>query len=331
MNGTPAKVSVSRLVSAAGSLKLTLVIMSLLATGVAVTYVDGDQSIWWLVAPLAACAVNLAAAIATNAVFRRNLPLLLFHLALLVLVLLLAAGRLTHLKGMAEVVTGGAFEGTQVDFQAGPWHMNRLSDVHFINDGFSIKYAPGLRRGETRNALRYVDAKGALQRVVIGDNQPLTLLGYRFYTSFNKGFAPVFRWHAMGSSEPLAGTVNLPSYPARQYGQAQQWTIPGTDMQLWVMLQFDEPVIDPDKADDFKLPERHTIVLRQGERRWELHPGESIEIAGGTLEYDHLRTWMGYNIFYDWTLPWLLAACVTAVGALGVHFWTRFAAKPWNA
>jgi cytochrome c biogenesis protein len=72
-------------------------------------------------------------------------------------------------------------------------------------------------------------------------------------------------------------------------------------------------------------------VLRIGERRWELQPGGSVELPEGRIEYRGLRGWMGYSVFYDWTIPWLLAASLVAIGALGAHFWSKFAAKPWNA
>jgi hypothetical protein len=313
-----------------GSLKLTLGILPLLGAGVLVTYQGDARMTWWLVIPLAACACNLLAAIVTNGAFRRQLPLLVFHLALLALILLLAAGRLTYLKGKAEVVEGGAFEGELADLEAGPWHLNRLNRVKFVNDGFSIDYAPGLRRGATRNTLRYADEYGAQRQAVIGDNQPLVVYGYRFYTSFNKGFAPVFRWHPKDAPEVSIGAVHLPAYPLHEYEQAKEWILPGTGMSTWVMLQFSEKVIDPEKADQFRIPKNHTVVLRVGDKRWELHPGDSVEIPGGRLAYDDLRTWMGYNVFYDWTLSWLLAACLTAVGALGTHFWVKLCAKPWN-
>jgi cytochrome c biogenesis protein len=319
-----------RSLTALASLKLTLTTLPLLAIGVLFAYQDAASATWWLVAPLTLCAANLAAAVITNRVFRRQLPLLLFHLALLALVVLVAAGRLTYFKARAELVDGEAFTGDLAEVDAGPWHLNRLDRVRFVNEGFSVDYAPGLHRGATRNTLRVLSESGPGRQVVIGDNQPLTVAGYRFYTSFNKGFAPIFRWYPPGAKDPVVGAVHLPPYPANEHGQALEWTIPGTATRLWIMLQFDGPLIDATRADQFKLPSLHSIVVRSGERRWELRPGESVEIAGGRLEYDHLRAWMGYNIFYDWTLPWLLAACFAAVASLAAHFWTKFAARPWN-
>jgi hypothetical protein len=40
---------------------------------------------------------------------------------------------------------------------------------------------------------------------------------------------------------------------------------------------------------------------------------------------------MGYTVFSDWTMPWLIAACILAVASLGWHFGRRFAATPWDA
>jgi len=314
-----------------GSLKLTLGLLPVLGAAVLLTYASELHIAWWLAIPLAACVCNLLAAIVTNGAFRRQPPLLVFHVALLALTVLLAAGRLTYLKGKVEVVEGGAFEGELADVEAGPWHTNRLHQVTFVNAGFSIDYAPGVRRGATRNTLRYADEDGIQRQAVIGDNQPLVVHGYRFYTSFNKGFAPIFRWQPKDAPEAAIGAVHLPAYPLHEYEQAKEWILPGTGTPAWVMLQFSEKIIDPEKYDQFKIPRDHAVVLRIGDTRWELRPGQSAELPGGRIEYDSLRTWMGYNVFYDWTLSWLLAACLTAVGALATHFWVKLSAKPWNA
>jgi len=158
---------------------------------------------------------------------------------------------------------------------------------------------------------------------------PLSLYGYKFYTSHNKGFAPVFTWHS-NAGEPVLGSVHLPSYPAHEYRQAQTWTPPGSKTAVWVMLQFDEVILDPDKTSEFRLPAEHKLVVRAGEERRELRPGESMRLADGVLEYNGLRSWMGYTVSYDFTLPWLLAAGVLAVGSMAVHFWRKFAVRPWD-
>jgi len=126
------------------------------------------------------------------------------------------------------------------------------------------------------------------------------------------------------------GTVHLPAYPLHEYKQSLEWTPPDSKTPLWVMLQFDEVILDPGQTSEFHLPAKHRIVVRAGEQRQELKPGDKMQLADGVLVYDGLRSWMGYTVFYDFTLPWLLAAGFLAVLSLGMHFWVKFSARPWD-
>jgi cytochrome c biogenesis protein len=313
------------------SLKLTLFILAALGAGILLAYSGRLDGTWALALPLALFAVNLAAAVASKPVFRRQRALLLFHLGLIGIVLLLAAGRLTYLRGTVEVTEGEQFDGTLTSTDAGPWHRSALERVRFTNDGFQIAYGPGLQRDQTRNALRYLDDDGREQRVEIGDQLPLVRHGYRFYTTPNKGFAPTFLWYPAGGGAPMLGSVHLPAYPIHEYGQAREWQIPGTGVKVWTMLQFDEVILDPQGASAFRLPRDYRVVMRIGDLRRELKPGQAIELPQGRLVFDGLRTWMGYTVFYDWTIQPLLLVCLFSVGALGWHFWRKFGARPWNA
>lgn len=312
------------------SLKLTLAVLVLLGAGVLANNPAAGGTTWFLAVPLLAGALNLSAAVLTNPVFRQQTALLTFHLALLALVLLAAAGRLTYLKGQLELAEGEAFNGQLAQSESGPWHRSQLDRAQFVNEGFTIRYEKGVRRSETRNTVSWLDDSGGVQRAVIGDQEPLVRYGYRFYTSFNKGFAPVFVWHPAEGSVPRRGTVNLPSYPIHEYRQALEWTLPDTQTTLWIMLQFDEVLLDPEQVSRFRLPERHTLVVRIGEARHELARGASLTLPQGVLVYERLSTWMGYNVFYDWTLPWLFVACVLAVASLAWHLWKKCAAQPWD-
>ena len=243
--------------------------------------------------------------------------------------LLVALGRLTYLKGELELAEGEAFSGELSRSESGPWHRSRLDRAQFINDGFTIRYDKGVRRAETRNAVRWLDDKGREQRAVIGDIEPLVRYGYRFYTSFNKGFAPVFVWHPTGGT-PRRGSINLPAYPLNEYRQALEWRLPGTQTSVWTMLQFDEVLLDPQQPSQFRLPAQHTLVIRIGDARHELTPGASLALPQGVLVYERLSAWMGYTVFYDWTLPWLLVACLLAIASLAWYFWNKFSAQPWD-
>lgn len=320
----------TRLMRKVASLRLTLVLIALLAAGTIAALRFEDARNWPMVVPLALLALNLVAAIATNGVFRRQAPLLVFHLALVTLLLLVAAGRLTRLSGYVGITDGTAFDGTLASSEQGPLHdIRALASVTFINNGFSIAYAPGLNRGPTNNLVSWPDPDGRWQHAAIGDQKPLVLAGYRFYTTYNKGFAPTFRWTPDAGPE-IIGSVQLPPFPMKEYGQAAGWTTPG-GTPVWVMLDIDETVLDPASHTEFRQPERYRLVLRTSSERHEMVPGDAIRLSGGTLRFDGLRNWMGYRVFYDWTLPWLLAACAVAVVSLGWHFWTRFSARPWDA
>lgn len=311
------------------SLKITLVLLALLGIDVALTYRAEVRTDWPLAVPLALLAVNLACAVITNPVFRRQTALLAFHLALIAITLLIAAGRLTYLRGQLELSAGETFDGALTQSDHGPWHWGRIGEASFTNHGFTIDYSPGLQRNETRNTVSWIDASHRVRQAVIGDQQPLALRGYRFYTSPNKGFAPLFTWFGTDGAV-RRGTVHLPSYPINQYAQAQEWSLPDAELKLWVMLDFDEVLLDPKRTSQFRLPQHHKLVLRAGEERRELRPGDRIAFPQGVLVYEGLTTWMGYTVFYDWTMPWLLAACLLAAASLAWHFWKKFAAQPWE-
>ncbi len=280
---------------------------------------------WPLTAVFALLSLQLLAALVVHPAFRRKLPLLVAHLALLALVVLAGVGRLASLDGRFELTQGVAFDGRLMDQQAGPLHVAGLDRLAFEHDGFEIDYAPGLRRGVTRNPVRWRDEAGRARSAVIGDHRPLVIYGYRIYTSSNKGFAPLLRWQP-AQGEAVLGAVHLPSYPMHALRQSREWQLPD-GRAVWVMLQFDETLIDPAAAARFRMPREHRLVVRIGQARHELAAGEALQIEGGTLVYDRLSSWMGYRIAYDPTLPWLLASALLAALALGWHYVLAFRAQ----
>lgn len=320
-----------RALRALASLRLTLGLLLLLLLFAAVFLVNRSVPSLWLALPLGLLALNLLAAILTHAAFRREPALLAFHLALLALVVLAALGRLTHFSGQAEVTVGDGFDDSIVVRQGGPWHDDRLAQLRFRLEGFSIDYTPlegAAQRGATRATVRWLDGQGNERQGVVGDHNPLVLEGYRFYTTHNKGFAPVFLWQPT-SGAPQQGSVHLPAWPAHEFGQSIDWTIHGTTHRLWGELRFDEVILDPQRPSRFRIPREHQLLLSVGGVRHVLQPGQWIDFPDGRLTYKELRTWMGFAVYHDWTLPWLFAAGVMAVLSLGWHYWRRCAAKPW--
>jgi len=343
-----------KILKSLASLKLALIAILALLAGVMISYLSVVRTTWALVLPLALLSINLAAAVATNPAFWRQKGLLIFHLSLISIVLLIAIGRLTYLRGTLELTEGVMFDGNLTSSESGPWHHWLLKDVKFVQEDFEIDYAPGTqnqgfgtkiqpdekiamavpdargaRRGETRNRVQWLDEKQVWHTDVIGDNVPLEILGYHFFTTSNKGFAPIFTWTPTGGM-PTTGSIHLPSYPINEYKQYLEWTPPGTTHKLWTQLQFDEVIINPYKHSQFRIPKKHKIVIRLSNDRFELEPGESVNLPGGKLTYEGLKKWMGYNVDKDWTIGWLFAACGVAMLSLGWHFWKKFAAKPWQ-
>ncbi len=311
------KPGAQRLTAHFGSLRTTLVLMALLA---AVVLLRPERA--WLAPAIAALALNLVASLLAHPALRRQGPLLLAHLALLALVLLAAAGRLLALDGRFELTQGVPFDGSLLDREAGPLHVDRLQRLAFMHEGFEIDYAPGRKRGATRNTVRWVDGQGHAQSAVIGDHHPLVLDGHRFYTSPNKGYAPIVRWTSTGG-EPIDGAVHLPSFPAWELRQWREWQL-ADGRTVWVQLQFDQPLIDAAAASRFELPRAPRLVVRVGEARAELAPGETMALAGGSIGFVELRTWMGYRVAYDPTLPWLLASALLAAFAMAWHYLRKF-------
>ena len=315
--------------NALASLKLTAAAIALFAAGIAGSYVAPEPALWAIAAPLVLLAVNLAAAIVRHPAFRRQAALLVFHLALGALALLAAAGQLMSLKGRVELTTGEAFAGQLLEGEHGPLHLQRLHRVWFVNEGFEIDYAANLKRGETRNTIRWRDEAGTERVSVIGDQTPLVVHGYRLYTTPNKGFAPVFTWQPERGAARL-GSVHLPSFPAWHNVQSAEWTPPGRARPLTFTLHLEEPVVVPDGRWRLRLPVRHRLEVELDGARRELAPGALIDLGAGRLRYEGLTTWMGYQVFADWTLPWMLAAALLAAASLAWHFWRRFFARPWQ-
>jgi len=308
-----------RLIAHFGSLRTALVLMALL--GVVVFAAPTWPA---LGISMGALAINLVAALVVHPLLRRKAPLLVFHLALLAIVLLVGVGKLARLDGRFELIQGEPFDGQLIERDAGPLYAPRLQRLALRNDGFTIDYAPGRQRGATRNAVAWLDAEGREQRAVIGDHRPLVIDMHRVYTTSNKGFAPVLQWRPE-RGEALRGAVHLPSYPMHELTQSREWPLPD-GRAVWVQLQFDQTLIAPDAAAQFRLPEVHRLVVRIGEQRAELVPGAAMTVAGGTLVYEGLRPWMGYRVTHDPSLPWLLAAALLAALSLALHYAIKFRA-----
>lgn len=309
----------------AGSPKLALVGMVLLAIGAGLSYGNPvDVSIWVLVAPLAFMAVTLLCAICGYPRIHRQTGLLIFHIGLLTIVMLAALGRLTFFEARVELLEGNPFNAQDLlGVRQGQWHWGRLSDVEFVQGTYRVEYSSGLVRGRTFNDVAVRKSSGEWETRTVGDDRVLVMDGYRFYTSFNKGYAPLLTWQPSEGATPVSGAVHMPSYPMFAHKQDQIWQPPqGPELKLWLRL---ETGLQENQAWVLNgQPVRSVLVATDADKRYELLPGQAVKISGGTLRYEKLLTWMGYKIFYDPTLHWMFAASVLSVAGLGWHFWRRF-------
>ncbi len=276
-----------------------------------------------LLTPVVLLMLNFSVTLLFKKSFSRKPVLLIFHLSLFFLVGLAILGRLTYLKATLELSAGEQFTGQLENIDSGIWHNYKLNSARFSNLGFTIHYHEGVMRDNTLNRIGVTNDVGQYKITEIGDHVPLVIGHYRFYTSHNKGFSPTFSWFPADGSAPQRGNINLPAYPIHEYKQAKEWVLPNSKQKIWTMLVIEENVLPETRAFDFRIPNKHHLVIRVDEQRYLLRPGEKITLATGVLRYDSLSSWMGYNVDYDWTRPWLLATCLTALFSLSLFYITR--------
>ncbi len=313
------------------STRLTLVGMLSLAVGAGLSYDNpAEISAWVLIIPLGMLGLNLLAAILTRPSINRRPGLLFFHIGLLGICVLSAIGQLSTLEGHIELSLGSSFHPSEInDVKQGPWHRGNIEKVKFVQGEFTVDYFPRLMRGPTRSHVQVADAHGQWSEKIVGDDTPLIIEGYRFYTTFNKGFAAVLTW-IPDDGAPVTGAVHMPSYPLFEHKQANRWMLPGQaqELKLWLRLS---TAYDPESAWVLTLDNSSgVLVVNDADGRVELLPGESVSLSGGELRFDHITSWMGYKVFYDPTLKALFFSSILAVFGLFFHYWRKFANEPMN-
>jgi cytochrome c biogenesis protein len=314
------------LLKSLASLRLTMVgLTGLIANSVAISQWP-DAAIPWLVAPLSLLAVNLFAALLVRHAFRHQAALLLFHVGLLAVLMLVVVGVLLRFDGSVEVIEGEAFNAGAVTVRGAGWlHPDRLDRISFTQGPLEVRYRSGFQRDTTLSRV-IVEREGeAGVRREIGDRQGFTAHGYRFMTTFNKGYSVLVLWRGSGGEEVI-GAVNFPSYPSFDWKQVNDWTTPaGETMTFELLLAERVPDDSPWKLSSNDA--RYTVGLTGGSRAGEtVAPGQSLAVEGGEITILDLRLWMGYRIDYNPLLPWLLTAAFLSLAALAVHMAQKFRA-----
>jgi cytochrome c biogenesis protein len=313
-----------RIASSLASLKLTLaglvgaIVVALMSSA------SPGMDIGFIVIPLALLSINLLAAIMSNKAFRVQVPLLIFHVCLLAVLLLVGIGVLIGFEGHVEMVEGEDFNASGVQAtRVGAMHPSRMNDISFTQREIEVSFLPGLLRRDTRSVVSVEESGRAPQDIILNDQTSMTMDGYRFIPTFNKGFAVVVVW-SDADGRLQRGSVNFPSFPRYEWKQVNTWMAPGgekirfelklpaTDRreQAWVLRSRNLP---------FSVEIDHGRMAPRG-----LQAGESIQLRDGILTIEDLRVWMGYRIDFDPLLPWILAAAFAALIALAIHFQTKF-------
>lgn len=279
--------------------------------------------------PLGLLVVNLTASIASNARFRADLPLLVFHVSLLAIVALFAIARLTYFEGTAKVPAGAWFDGDLRTEERGALHGEGARGLRFSNEGFTEVYPERNKYRYTHNRVRFPDAAGNPHEGVIGDDRPLVLNGYRIYASRNRGFAPMLQWQPDDDAIQFA-TVPLGQIGADGFMTGVQWPIPGGPT-VWVSLSTEHAQsASGTRRDNLGAKDAsNKLVLQHNERFSDLRVGESADLPGGRLTYVGLNAWMGYNIIYDPTRPWLIGTVGIAIISL-LWFYVRRLWRTWD-
>ena len=306
------------------SANLTLLLLILLFTAVALyQYLPANIGLAGLLIPSILLMTNFIALLLERGAFANRTALLVFHFSLFTLIILAILGQLTFLKGTLELGSMEEFDGRLENVEAGPWHDYQLGSERFTNLGFDIHYHKGVKRDNTLNRIRLGSDPDSAQIIEIGDHVPLVLGDYRFYTTHNKGYSPLFRWLPADGSPSQLGSVHLPAYPINEYKQAREWSLPGSQEKIWTMLVIEEDVLPLNREFNFRIPYQHHLVIRIADKRIELQTGDEISLEAGILRYERLTSWMGYKVDYDWTRSWLLATCLIGMISLAVHYITK--------
>lgn len=314
------------------SLRLTAVFLVLLLLGAVIGQYLPEIRVLALALPLVLLAANLLAAIAFTASFRRQLSLLVFHIALLSVVVLTALSVLTSMTGTAEIAEGQWFDGHMISQSAGPLHPGRMDDLAFALESVQFGFRADGSVEWMRASVLLREADGQLLRLPLSVQRPVHLSGYRIYATPARGFAAVITWKPDGALDAATGAVHFPPVPADPYRLTTEWEPPGGTLALWMQVSLPAGPLPSAEADWVRPPDDVALIIREQDgRRVILKKGESTRIAGGDLRFDEVRWWLGLSFHYDWTVPWLLAASIMAVLSLGGHFAAKFRGTSWDA
>jgi len=308
--------------------RLTIAFFLVTAVGALLVARAGANATLMMTLPFTLLVINTVAAVICKARFRADPPLLLFHLALLILVVLLVLSRLVYFQGGVILSEGTAFSGDLTVNEQGALHQGNVGGLRFQNEGFTDNFRQRSHENITYNQVRWWDDTGTSYMSVIGDDRPLILDGYRIYTTRHRGFAPLFYWQPEANAAGEYGTVQLEDKGGTSFAPAASWQLRGGP-DVWLMLVLDKTA--PEQGRDTGNFDTHAIAHKlivrfNGERHF-MDPGGNLELEGGRLSYVRLDSWMGYRLVYEPLMPWLVATVAVGVFSL-LWLYTRLFFRP---
>lgn len=280
--------------------------------------------------PFAFLVLNLGAAILQHPRFRSDLPLLLFHLTLLVLIGLFLLGRLTYLYGSVSVTRDTSFNGIIDKLEVGPLHNRDFSGLRFVHGGLTERFNDEVgHHVDIRSRIRWQDEQMRWQETELGFGYPVIIDGYRIYPSGRRGYSPIFLWQATDGREEV-GTVQLFGPAENVMENTNDWVMPN-GVAAWLQLETDvsgPPALGTVRLDLGADALAHKLILRVGDDRHVIKLGDSVDLPGGRLRYVKLESWAGYSLIYDPTESWLIATILIAIGSLCWFYFQRFRQRP---
>jgi hypothetical protein len=305
------------------SLKLTLGAIICLLLAVIIAHGLGLDYAKTIALPVIVLTLNLMAAIVYQAAFRRDISLLIFHLALAMLLPVALYGSLAGFTARFELPEGADFSHelltvTERGFLH-PYSLERLSLRLLVMDA---SYIPGKRAQRVR-ARVLVDG----EERVIAEHLPLIWNEYRLYVTKNIGFSGHFVFSS-DQGQSLYG-VNFPWLAGNELRQANE--IDAFGEPFWLKLEGVETLLQTEmQSVDFVPPADAYVVFRQDGRRVALRPGERVAVNGGSLLFVGIGGWQGFEIIYDPAKRLLLAIGLILCLAMGWYFYRRFGRYDWE-
>ena len=286
--------------------------------------------------------------------YSREAGNLLFHIMLLIALVLIAAGRLTHYQGQVLTTEGTGFCNTAISYDS--WtagsSVNTANLAKFCVDelnSFTVNYRPDGTAAQFKARVTYSEGlDGPAKHDTITVNHPLRIEGDRIYL-LNHGFSPTVTIKRPGQP---AWTSTAPFLPQDAFLTSEgvfQYQGPGTGHDIGIEGLFAPDPIDqgngvitsaspqakdpvlamivyegdlglgqgtPHSVYSLKQSQKDSGALKKVAMK-NLTAGQSLTLSDGTvITFDGYKQWASLQVSHDPTQLWLLIAAVLMVAGL---------------